>query len=286
MKFKYTPILFLCVAAIFACGSTPSNRYVPASQMNDSLPQGVEEYEDDDDAKDVAETKSVEETVEQSAVAESSAEVTEFKPGDEVPAEALKAGVDGFFSVKPIPDDVFVRMEGKTYKSNCTVPRSELRYIRCLHVDAKGRTLVGEMVLNQKIASKVLGIFRKLYDAGYPIEKMLLADNYGADDERIMTANCTSAFNFRFVSGTRTVSKHGLGMAVDINPLYNPCKRTLKTGEVKVEPAAGKPYVDRTKKFDYKLEPGDLCHRLFKEAGFRWGGDWRTVKDYQHFEMP
>ena len=29
----------------------------------------------------------------------------------------------------------------------------------------------------------------------------------------------------------------------------------------------------------------DLCFRLFTEAGFEWGGDWTTRKDYQHFEL-
>ena len=29
----------------------------------------------------------------------------------------------------------------------------------------------------------------------------------------------------------------------------------------------------------------DLCFRLFTAAGFEWGGDWTTRKDYQHFEL-
>lgn len=215
-------------------------------------------------------------------------EVHHFRPGDKVPAEILKSAgsVDAFFCVQEIPDSVFALMQGKTYPKDCPVKRSELRYVLCLHVDAKGNTKVGELVLNRKIADKVMGVMRELYEARYPIERMLLADNYDGDDERIMTANNTSAFNFRYVKGTRTVSKHGLGMAIDINPLYNPCRRTSKSGAVDISPAAGRPYADRAKKFDYKLEPGDLCHRLFKEAGFRWGGDWRTMKDYQHFDMP
>ena len=197
------------------------------------------------------------------------------------------------FSVEPIPDSVFVRMQGKSYAKGCTTPRSELRYLRCLHVTADGRTLVGEMVLHHSIADRVLTILRKLYDARYPIECMRLIDDYDANDERSMTANNSSAFNFRFVSGTRRVSKHGRGLAVDINPLYNPCRKTITktqggktTTRTVVEPAAGRPYVDRTKRFDYKITRDDLCCRLFREAGFRWGGDWKHTKDYQHFEMP
>ena len=43
-------------------------------------------------------------------------------------------------------------------------------------------------------------------------------------------------------------------------------------------------YCDRTWDFPYKIDYQDLCFRLFTEAGFKWGGDWTTCKDYQHFE--
>ena len=43
-------------------------------------------------------------------------------------------------------------------------------------------------------------------------------------------------------------------------------------------------YADRSKTFKYKITQGDLCYRLFKQHGFRWGGEWKTMKDYQHFE--
>ena len=49
---------------------------------------------------------------------------------------------------------------------------------------------------------------------------------------------------------------------------------------------AGEPYLDRDASFDYKIEKGDLCYRLFAEHGFEWGGDWGDRKDYQHFEVP
>lgn len=35
----------------------------------------------------------------------------------------------------------------------------------------------------------------------------------------------------------------------------------------------------------YKIDHDDLCFKLFTEAGFDWGGDWTTRKDYQHFEV-
>ncbi|MDR0948026.1 MAG: M15 family metallopeptidase, partial [Lachnospiraceae bacterium] len=35
--------------------------------------------------------------------------------------------------------------------------------------------------------------------------------------------------------------------------------------------------------FAYKIDETDLCYRLFTEKGFLWGGNWNSLKDYQHF---
>lgn len=208
-----------------------------------------------------------------------------YHPGDVVDEQYLKAhGHQAFFSIHSMPDTIFALMRGRTYKHDCTIPRSSLRYILCLHRDDGGRSVVGEMVVNKAIAKDVVEIFRQLYEASYPIERMRLIDYWDADDERAMTANNSSSFNFRFISHTRKVSKHGMGMAIDINPLYNPYTKTLRNGKTIVEPAAGKPYLDRQREYKYKITRGDLCCRLFRKYGFRWGGDWKTMKDYQHFE--
>ena len=57
----------------------------------------------------------------------------------------------------------------------------------------------------------VLEILRQLYEAKYPIEKIRLVDEYDADEESSMEDNNSSAFNFRFISHTTRVSKHGSG---------------------------------------------------------------------------
>ena len=208
-----------------------------------------------------------------------------YHPGDVVDEKFLKThGHKAFFSVNAIPDSIFALMRGRSYKHDCTIPRSSLRYILCLHREDGGRSVVGEIVVYKAIAKDVVEIFRQLYEASYPIERMRLIDYWDADDERAMTANNSSSFNFRFISHTRKVSKHGMGMAIDINPLYNPYTKTLRNGKTIVEPAAGKPYLDRQREYKYKITRGDLCCRLFRKYGFRWGGDWKTMKDYQHFE--
>ena len=190
---------------------------------------------------------------------------------------------DGFTS-EPIPDAIWQKMQGKTYVNNPYVSRSDLRYLRVKHWDYDEQTHQGELVCNRLIADKLLAIFRELYKAHYPIQRIRLADEYDADDERQMRDNNTSSFCYRNVSGSKNLSKHARGLAIDINPLYNPYIRYRKDGSQIIEPANAKPYADRSKSYRYKIVKGDLCYRLFIQHGFTWGGSWRTMKDYQHFE--
>lgn len=188
------------------------------------------------------------------------------------------------FSMQTIPDSIFQRMQGRSWPKGCTIHRADLRYLRLSHFDAEEKEHVGEMVCNKSIANDLLEIFRELYRQKYPIQRIRLIDDYEADDERSMRDNNTSCFCYRKVSGTTKLSKHALGMAVDINTLYNPYVRTGKNGRRIVEPATATNYVNRQKAFPYKIVKGDLLHRLFLQHGFKWGGSWRTVKDWQHFE--
>ena len=209
-----------------------------------------------------------------------------FFPGEVVSDEVIREqGVEAFFSCGEVPDEVFGLMKGKSFKSDCTVPRDSLKYLVCLHRDADGRAIVGEMVLGNRIADRVLLILKELFLASYPIERMRLIDYWDADDDKSMRANNSSAFNFRFVSGTSVVSAHGSGLAVDINPLYNPYYKKTKDGREIVQPSNAGKFLDRNNPNPYLIRKDDLCCRLFKENGFEWGGDWQTCKDYQHFEL-
>ena len=190
------------------------------------------------------------------------------------------------FKISEIDDTIFSRIKGKTFKDDCTLPLEDLRYLNLLHKDIKGNTLKGEMICNKYISKDLLEIFEKLYQENYPIEKIRLMDEYDADDETAMRDNNSSCFNFRFISHTKRISKHGLGLAVDINTLYNPYHKIVDGKEI-IEPSTAKDYLDRTKKFIYKIEENDICYNIFKEHGFIWGGNcWNDRQDYQHFEIP
>ncbi len=213
-------------------------------------------------------------------------ETKESEPQSEVVSEPEinEPDPDDYFCEEEISDEIFSRMINKSYPEDCTVKREDLRYLRLLYKDAGGNTCEGEMICNKKIAGKLTEIFRQLYDAGYPIEKMVLIDEYGGDDEASMSDNNTSCFNYRVVSGTTKLSKHAMGLAVDLNPRYNPYIRKVD-GSTVVEPANGEVYADRSGDFPYKIDKEDLAYRLFTEAGFTWGGSWKSVKDYQHFQF-
>lgn len=192
------------------------------------------------------------------------------------------------FSIEPISDAVKARIMGKSYpKEGARISLADLRYLRVKHYDAEGKIKNGEIIVNKSIANDVLEIFKELFRMKYPIEQMKLIDEYDAVDEISMRHNNTSGFCYRVVKGSKTLSKHSLGLAIDINPLYNPCFKVDPTGKSAykqgtLQPANADKYVSRKNVFAYTITAEVIA--LFRKYGFRWGGNWRTVKDYQHFE--
>lgn len=210
-----------------------------------------------------------------------------YHPGEVVPEPYLKVfGYERFFNVAPIDAKFQALMEGLSAKVEKGIDWDQLRYLRVLHRDADGNAIVGEMVCNMMIANDLIEIFKALFVEDYPIEKMRLIDYYGGDDEASMRDNNTSCFNQRAITAGGRISKHSDGLAVDINPRYNPYYKVKTSGKVVVKPEESVGYLDRNAAFPYKIQKGDLCYRLFKQHGFHWGGDWASGKDYQHFEKP
>lgn len=189
------------------------------------------------------------------------------------------------FNSAVLPDYIKEKITGVSYRENPDISLDDLRYVRILHYDFQGQIQEGELIVNQKIAYAVMRTFYQLYKWEYPIESVRLVDDFEGDDELSMEANNSSAFNYRTVEGSSELSRHALGMAVDINPRINPYVR-----EDAYFPKNAEEYLERDPKKctgehrDKMIHKKDMAYKIFKRNGFSWGGDWQSVKDYQHFE--
>ena len=183
------------------------------------------------------------------------------------------------FDASPISPEIKARMRGISYPEDADIKLDDLRYLKLSYIDFDGNPQVGEMVCNKAIAEDLVAIFRELYEAHYPIRSIRLIDDFDGDDEASMKADNTSCFNYRKKVGVRELSKHALGLAVDVNPFENPYVRPSV-----IRPAEAAAFADRTQDFPHKIDKNDLCYKLFRAHGFSWGGTWRSVRDYQHFE--
>ena len=164
-----------------------------------------------------------------------------------------------------------------SWRGGCPVPLRDLRYLRVTYYGFDGLAHTGELVVHRDVATAVTGIFRRLYDARFPVARMRLVDAYRGDDDASMAANNTSAFNCRVKTGGTGWSVHSYGRALDINPVHNPYVKGAT-----VLPAAGRAYLDR-----WPLRKGMVTWTVrdaFADAGWSWGGSWTRLKDYQHFE--
>jgi hypothetical protein len=191
--------------------------------------------------------------------------------------------LSSYFVTEEISDEIYKRIYGYSFKQDAKINLTELRYVRILYYGFDNKTHVGELIVNKEIATDTCNIMYELYEAKYPMERMELIDNYKADDEASMAANNSSAFNYRTISGTHKLSNHSKGLAIDINPLYNPYVKTVDGKEI-ISPTQGALYADRSVDLPYLITRNDICYKTFLKYGFTWGGDWNSCKDYQHFE--
>jgi hypothetical protein len=167
-----------------------------------------------------------------------------------------------------------------SWRPGCPVPIADLRLLRLSYWGFDGSAHSGELVVHADVADDVVGVFRRLFDARFPIRRMRLVDEYGADDGRSMAANNTSAFNCRRSTGDPSAwSEHAYGRAIDINPVQNP----YVSSSGAVDPAAGAAYVGRPAGARGLIEADGVVVRAFRAIGWGWGGDWTRSKDYQHF---
>lgn len=178
------------------------------------------------------------------------------------------------------------RLIGRNWTPACPVPLEDLRLVEVSYWNFDGEVKTGPLVLNERVASDVLGVFRRLFRAHFPIEEIKLAakdrpirpEDYWDKSRRSVTAS----FNCRLATGSSsTLSQHSYGWAIDINPLQNPYVRN----DGAVLRAIALPFRNRSLHRKGMIHEGDVVVRSFARIGWEWGGHWHTLKDYMHFSL-
>ena len=180
-------------------------------------------------------------------------------------------------SIRRIGPAVRERM-GTSWEPGCPVGLRDLRYLRVTFRGFDRRSHTGELIVHEDHARGIVGVFRKLYAARFPIEQMTLPTSAKRDPTPSGDGNGTGAMVCRATTGQTFWSAHALGLALDLNPFQNPY---LNDGLVLPELAGA--YLDRSWHRPGMIRPGGVVVRAFAAIGWSWGGSWRTLKDYQHF---
>jgi len=190
------------------------------------------------------------------------------------------------YNIIEINADTKARMiQGNSWRKSCPVPLTDLRYIQINHWDFNDKIITGEVIVHKDRAEDFVEVFTALFKIHYPIRQMHLISDYGGDDWKSIEADNTSVFNCRSVIGKKKRwSQHAYGKAIDINPIENPY--ISKKG--KISHKASLKYKKRLHKVKSNPDKAillkeDNATKIFQQHGWKWGGDWHTIKDYQHF---
>lgn len=195
-------------------------------------------------------------------------------------ADVLPPPRNGRFasSIGPVTPDIRQRM-GETYQPGCPVTLEDLRYVQVSFRGFDDAAHTGELVVAAGAAEGIVSVFRSLFRADFAIEEMRLPTTADLDAPPTGDGNNTAAFVCRPSTGqTSGFSAHAYGLALDLNPFNNPYEK----GDLVLPERAGS-YLDRSDVRPGMVEAGGLAVREFARIGWSWGGDFNSLKDYQHF---
>jgi peptidoglycan L-alanyl-D-glutamate endopeptidase CwlK len=134
----------------------------------------------------------------------------------------------------------------------------------------------GQLVVHRDLAAELQEIFTLMEQRRFPVAGAAPIVRFGWSDEASMAADNSSAFNYRPIAGTDRLSRHALGLAVDINPRENPA--IYPDNRIAPAGAVWKPGQPGTFTKDHPVV------RAFREKGWCWGGEFTHLRDHHHFE--
>jgi hypothetical protein len=175
----------------------------------------------------------------------------------------------------PIPEDVLMR---SSWREDCPVGVDDLVYLTVTHYGFDGEFHTGEMIVNAAVGQDIVGVFRELHAARFPIEQMRVITAEEIDAHPTGDWNDTTSFVCRPAVGSGRWSQHAYGLAIDINPFHNPYLK----GDL-VLPELASAYLDRSEVRPGMIISRDVVDQAFASIGWTWGGRWNSLKDWMHF---
>lgn len=191
--------------------------------------------------------------------------------------DLLPPPADGGFAstVTAVPPDVAAR---SSWQPACPVTLEQLRYVTVSFWGFDDRAHTGELLVNASAAGDLVEVFRRLFDARFPIEEMRVIRAEEIDAPPTGDGNTTTSFVCRPALGSGSWSRHAFGLAVDINPFHNPYEK----GDL-VLPELASAYVDRANDRPGMIHEDDVVTEAFDDIGWGWGGRWNSLLDRMHF---
>jgi len=152
------------------------------------------------------------------------------------------------------------------------------------HVDLQGMSVVHFLAWDIAEGEKVPVSLEVVVAEDLAVEVMEIFREVHSEDERFPIHDVVG-YDYRSIAGGRGLSNHACGRAIDLNRAENPMfkggKRIVHPDEPPYTPGEWRPGED-----PYSIIPEGSVVRIFKSHGWRWGGEWTSCKDYQHFDKP
>jgi D-alanyl-D-alanine carboxypeptidase len=175
----------------------------------------------------------------------------------------------------PAPRRVLRR---STWRPSCPVAAPDLAWVRLAFWGFDDRRHTGELLVDRTVADDIAEVFGRLYRDRFPLEAVVIESRADLAAPPTGDGNPTTAFVCRAVTGGTSYSQHAYGLAVDVNSFQNP----YHSGGLVLPELSGS-YLDRDRVRPGMILPGGPVVRAFRGIGWSWGGDWHSLKDYQHF---
>jgi len=181
--------------------------------------------------------------------------------------------------VEPVREDTLIDADYTFEEAvrGTKAPQSIIRQLELFDVvyhSTDGKIHKGQILSNKKIAEEIKTLFTFMLNEGFVVEKAIPLVRYNWNDSLSMDDNNSYCFCYRNIA----YSRHASGMAIDINPRFNPLRWKKVNRPNQPEGALLDTTVNGT------LYPSHPVVEEFRKRGFRWGHTFSKYYDDHHFE--